>query len=637
MNESGPSNGPKAQATLSHIAKLPPGARRGRRRLWMALVLIVALGALAALGVQKAFLASQETADELATTKVRRGHLRINVSEGGHIEAQRSVAVKCEVPGRSTIIKIVEEGSYVKAGDVLVVLDSSDLEERITQQQISCEQAEASYIQAKEQFEIQKSENESKIKAAELKVQFADKDLEKFIEGDQPQRLRSANADITIATEERERAIEKYDATKRLHKKGYITETELKADKLALKRAELRLEEAVAALDLLERYALERERIQLTTDYEEAIKARERTDRQARAQLTKAEADLKAKESTLKLQKARLAKQKDQFAQSTIKAPQAGLVVYAGSQRRYQTVRIEEGAQVRERQTLIQLPDVSTMKVNTKVHESVVDKISVGLKATVRIDAFPDLVLGGEVASVAVLPDSQSRWMNPDLKVYTTEVRILNQRDDLKPGMSARVEILIADLNDVVYVPIQSVTVREGKNVCFVVEHGRVQPRTVETGMNNDDFVEIKNGLREGQDVLLYAPIATQKEEAGQEEPQDEEPARESAGPKQKAKKPPAKEELRSVRQRKQPSDAQKAPSDERGGPARPPSRTKAQSKHPRQPLTDAQKAQMRKWRDASPEEREKMRAMRRGKSGARRKSTGKRRPSTKAQPQGKD
>ena len=360
MSELSQPSSSEGQVPLPSIVQLPPRPRRRRRYVWIGVIAVICLVAAVTVAGKRMLDSKQAGSDDRAATTVRRGPLRITVSEGGHVEAQRSVNIKCQVPGRPTIIKIVEEGSNVEKGDVLVELDSAELEERLTGQQITTENAEASYAQAKEQFEIQKSENDSRLKAAELKVKFAKTDLEKFRDGDKPQKIRKATTDITIAKEKLERAKEQHEATKRLRDKDYVTETQLRKDELALKTAELLLEEYVAALDLLERYTLERERIQLESDNEEAVKDKERKIRQANAQLAKSEADLKGKKKTLELQRGRLAKFKRQLEKCTIKAPQSGLVVYAGSGR-YRTSRIEEGAQVYERQTIIQLPDVSAM------------------------------------------------------------------------------------------------------------------------------------------------------------------------------------------------------------------------------------------------------------------------------------
>ena len=114
---------------------------------------------------------------------------------------------------------------------------------------------------------------------------------------------------------------------------------------------------------------------------------------------------------------------------------------------------IREGATVRERQSIITIPDMTKMSVRVKIHESYIKKIKKGQKARITVDAFPDTVLDGEVTKVGVLPDSQNRWMNPDMKVYLTTITINGTNDWLKPGMSAKVEILANCLSDVVYVP----------------------------------------------------------------------------------------------------------------------------------------------------------------------------------------
>ncbi len=108
---------------------------------------------------------------------------------------------------------------------------------------------------------------------------------------------------------------------------------------------------------------------------------------------------------------------------------------------------ISEGATVRERQAIITIPDMTHMSVNVKIHESYIQKIKKGQKARITVDAFPDTVLTGEVTKVGVLPDSQNRWMNPDLKVYNTTIAINGTYDWVKPGMSAKVEILVNKLD----------------------------------------------------------------------------------------------------------------------------------------------------------------------------------------------
>ena len=464
-----------------------------------------------ALIIARLLRSGQESQAEVTYT-VARGDLLISVIESGNLKAKKSVNIVSEVEGQATIISIVPEGTFVEEGEVLVELDSANLRERYSKQEIDFQSAQASNTEAREAREIQKNENESKIKAAELKLEFAKMDLDKYLEGDWPQEKRRAEADITIAEEETKRATDKLDWTEKLQEKGYVTRSELEADKLALKKKELELEQAREKLRLLEKYTYPKQVRKLQSDYQEAKKELERVIQRANSQIAQAEAKVEAKKATFELQKARLEKFRKQVKKTTIRAPQSGLVVYASSDMWGNQTPIEEGTNVRERQKIITLPDISIMQVNTKVHETVVDKVKVGQEAIITVDAFPDMRLKGQVSKVAILPDNQMRWLNPDLKVYRTDIIIDEAVNSLKPGMSAKVEIIVARLQKVLSVPIQAVSMQGGREVCYVVHSREVEVRPVEIGMSNDKFVEIKNGLKEGEKVLLTPPLVSPKQ-----------------------------------------------------------------------------------------------------------------------------
>jgi multidrug efflux pump subunit AcrA (membrane-fusion protein) len=132
--------------------------------------------------------------------------------------------------------------------------------------------------------------------------------------------------------------------------------------------------------------------------------------------------------------------------------------------------------------------------------------VAAGQFVKVSIDAFPDVELFGEVIKVAVVADSANAFMNPDLKVYPTTIRIDGEHDWLRPGMSAEVEILVDSLEDVVYVPLQAVTYYDDQRVVYVKRGGRAERRVVEVGTFSEQFIEISSGLQQGEDVLLLPP-----------------------------------------------------------------------------------------------------------------------------------
>jgi hypothetical protein len=163
---------------------------------------------------------------------------------------------------------------------------------------------------------------------------------------------------------------------------------------------------------------------------------------------------------------------------------------------------------------LIKLPDVSSMKLTVKVHESHINEVHLGQSAYVVLDAMPDRRFAGVINKVAPLPDSQSRFANPDLKVYATEILVQDKLPDVKPGVSARAEIVITNLPGVLTVPMQAVTTRKGKQVVFLASAPN-QPVPVKVGLFNTKFIEITTGLNEGDQVMLSPPFDTQDKDLG--------------------------------------------------------------------------------------------------------------------------
>ena len=161
---------------------------------------------------------------------------------------------------------------------------------------------------------------------------------------------------------------------------------------------------------------------------------------------------------------------------------------------------------MRERQSILAIPDMREMAIKVNIHESAVQRVAVGQAVKVSIDAFPDEELTGRVIKVAVVADSANAFMNPDLKVYPTTIQIDGTHDWLRPGMSAEVEILVDSLEAVVYVPVQAVTYFDDKRVVYLPNGNNPRQREVQVGTFSDSFIEIVSGLEEGEEVLLLAP-----------------------------------------------------------------------------------------------------------------------------------
>ncbi len=436
---------------------------------------------------------------------VKRGDFLVSLVEGGTLRAVQELIIRNELEGATTIVSVVPEGTTVKKGDLLVELDSSGLKEKISNQEVSVQNSEGAVNKAREDLQIQKLTMDGAVKDAELKVEFAISDLEKYKEGDWPQQKRAIEARITIAQEELQRAQDRLNWTKTLETKGYATKDELKADLLTVKRSDITIEQAEVELKLAIKYTYPKSVRLMEAGVDSANLALLQAKQRATATIASYEADWRAKQNALDLQRQRLQEMKEQLALTTINAPQDGLVVYASGSSTSSGILIEQGATVRQKQELLKLPDVTQMMIEVKVHESHVRQVKPNLGAYITIDSLPDQQFTGVVKKIAVLPDTASRYYNPNMKVYATEVWINESLSDIKPGVSGRAEIVVTNLQQVLTVPIQAVTTVKGQQVCFVLREEKDMPVPVEVGMFNDRMIEIHKGLAEGDRVLLSA------------------------------------------------------------------------------------------------------------------------------------
>ncbi len=448
--------------------------------------------------------------DQGDIVEVMRGPLTIDVTQAGQIQNRDLVKVRSEVEGRTTIITLVEEGTQVKKHDLLVELDASGLKDSKEQQLLSVDKAEAAYIGAREDLAVTESQAASNIEQAKLDYEFAQLDLDKYLQGDYPQELMKAKNDITIAEQQQKRAADTLKWSADLKGKDFISEDEYEADRLSKVEKDLNLELARSKLDLLEKYTRERRVKELKSNVDQAKAALDRAERKANADVVQAKAELKSRDSELTRQKERLQKLEEQITNCRVTAPVDGMVVYAttGRQsRRSSTEPLAEGVEIRERQELIHLPVSTKMMAEIKIPESSLKKVKTGQRVRVTVDAHKGKVYWGHVGKIALLPDAASWWSNPDLKVYNSEIYIDGDAGDLRAGMSCEAEIIIARYEDALFVPIQSVVRISGKPVAFIVGADGPEHREVEIGLDNGRMVHVTGGLAEGEKVLLAPPL----------------------------------------------------------------------------------------------------------------------------------
>ena len=411
----------------------------------------------------------------ILTHEVKNEDLLVTVTEEGNVESAKNIEVKCQVAGGSSILWIVEDGKQVSKGEKIVELDASSLEDQINTQRIAFEKARATKLQSEKTFSV-----------AKLSVR-------EYLEGTFKQALQDADALITISEENLRAAQNSKEHSEKMFRKGYVSELDKEAADFAVDRAELELGSAKTARDVLVNFT------------------KEKTLEDLRSQRDNAEAQMNSDASAFELERTRLKRLEDQLANCTINAPQDGMVVYAnerGGRFGQTSATIEEGASIRERQTILRLPDLDQMQVKVNVHESKVDQIQSGMRARIRI---LDKEFTGTVTGIANQPEPTS-FFSGNVKEYATTVRVLGEEaNSLRPGMTAEVEILIAHLKDIPTLPVAAVVEKRGKYMSWVDTGATPEKRPLLIGQSNDEYVEVKDGVAAGESVLLN-PRAVVKE-----------------------------------------------------------------------------------------------------------------------------
>ncbi|HET6572189.1 MAG TPA: hypothetical protein VFG68_01195 [Fimbriiglobus sp.] len=531
---------------------------------------------------------------DLILHKVKPEYLQVTVVERGTLESSENKDVVCRVKAGSrgayatTIRWVIDDGTLVKKGQMLIELDDSALQEQQRTQSIAVEKAKGEYLKADSDLIIAVKINDSDIADKQAKMAVAELDLDKYLgvradpelnplgalagagasleeRGEYRKSLEDLTSQLKLAQSDQEAYRDRAAWAERSVKFGYLTPSQAKVEQSKLASGDDKVASLLKQIYILQTFTRERE----LTNYRGALDVArfnlEGAYKQAEAKLAQAETTRRTAYSVYQQELEKLHEIEEQVRECRVTAPQSGMVIYyRESSSRWRNDSegiIQQGAQVKEGQKLIRIPDLTRMQVNTKVHEAMVSQVrgddrrstgffdSVragfligidpfarlasqsdsaiailrdeyrdreyvlaerGQSALVRVDAFSERQLKAHVRSVAAVSSMQD-WASADVKVYQTLVTIDEPLEGLKPDMSAEVTIIVDPPKEpVLCVPLQAVAGgAEGadKRKVFVMTPDGPKEREVVLGVFNDRMVEVKSGLAEGDEVVLNPKV----------------------------------------------------------------------------------------------------------------------------------
>ena len=230
-------------------------------------------------------------------------------------------------------------------------------------------------------------------------------------------------------------------------------------------------------------------------------------------------------------QKASLSSVEYDLSKTTINAPMSGTVTQLNNELGEKVL----GTSFNIGSQIMTISDLSKMECQVDVGETDVTYIKLGDTARIQIDAFPDRVFIGYVYEIANTATAKGLGTQEEVVNFVVKIRIFNEQGfDLRPGMSCTVDIEVNKKENVITVPIQSVTTREDessmtntiandkdkpenltntkeaksqkknkpKEIVFIVENGIAKQKLVKTGISDDTYIEVIEGLSENEEVV---------------------------------------------------------------------------------------------------------------------------------------
>ena len=435
-----------------------------------------------------------------APLTVAKGDVGITIIENGTVDSVKTVEIKPQVSGR-LIRLLVDEGSVVKAGDLVAIIDpkptqlqldssraqligaqssvdrtSIEISQRITTSRAAVVNAEARVRQLELDLRSAPALLQAEINQAKANLASAVQDKERFLSNSQPTQRASAKANLEEAEQNLKNAQIDLKRQQELEDKGYVATKTVESASLTVELAKARYGNAKTAYDRIEAgFNSELARAEESIKNAKAALSRASTNlytldskrqdlRSARADLDKARAGLadpsaleksklQSKASVMQIQ-ASLQENERLLRETNVYSQISGIVTK-------RLLQVGENAtglgQFSSGTTIVRIEDRTQMRVKLAVNEIDVARLSIGMDAEVNVDAVPNKTLKGRVSKIAPakqVAEGQTALVGSDSVVkYEVEIMLAEVDPGLKSGMSAKCTMRVANKKDVVFLP----------------------------------------------------------------------------------------------------------------------------------------------------------------------------------------
>lgn len=484
---------PEKKNSVSSDLKRFTRKKKKKKKWVIAAILLVVIG----FAVVK-FMTRGNAGIPVTTTPLEKGDLVNSVSLTGVVQSADSMQVYAKGSGNVDTIA-VSVGDHVEAGDVLCLLDSSDIKLSIEEKnayiantakanELGLSSTQKDYEDALSDL---KNKMNSSVESAEQSLDAAQRDLNdaRADLNDHKDDMEYAD-DVMYASEKKlSRAREAYDQADKDFDDGKITKAEFdvieKAYQDALKEWNDNNTEYGGDLS---QYSKAYRKARLS--YESALSNRDIAVKESKRKLEDLQNQIEKSKLTADQTADQIALQRlqKQLADSTVTAPISGTVT---------VVDAKLGAPASG--LLFVIEDTDNLVVKTKVREYDVSTVKEGMPVDVKSDATGDTIFNGQVQKIypAAVKATDGTTKDEGTVEFETEVALTSKDTGLRVGMNVRLGVTTGEKKGVYYVPFDSVTTNaDGKNIIYITKQQEEGKMTAEeipvtTGMETDFYIEI--------------------------------------------------------------------------------------------------------------------------------------------------
>ncbi len=433
--------------------------------------------------------------------KVSKQSFELKLIERGTLEALRFVQIKSPIlSNRAKIIEMLPEGSVVKSGDIIARFDTKAFLDEVTKWEHKIKITKSNLIKAQKEIEIHKTQSKDNIEKLKKSIEIANINLDNIKNGkgvvkfnELKQRVLQEKRKLELAKNE----LKDYDS---LYKKGYISKRERDVSEDKLKISEENLFIAKDRFQNYEKYEWAKEIKENSINLKELKESMQNRVVENSFKLENRKAGLE-KEKSLKLYyQNELQKAKIDMSNCNIKAPINGVILYNLIPKNGKVSKVEIGDSIWQNQSFMQIPDTSKMVVKTKIREVDLRFIKVGLNVNIILDSYPNKIFRGEIDYIDTIAKKDKDSVN--IKYFDIIIRVKNEDKLLRSGMSTRVEIIYNKIIDKLSIPSSAIHYENSKVYVLINSKNPIK-RYIEIDKIADEFISIKEGLSEGEEILI--------------------------------------------------------------------------------------------------------------------------------------